>query len=303
MDIRQVRHFVTVAQLGSFSAAAKLLRVTQPALSKSVRNLEQMLGVRLFDRGPGGVRVTLFGERLLSYGLSDEAVAEIDALRGARRGSLHVGAMGAVLDSIVPQAVSRFQRAHPDVNIVIDEGLNDALFGSLFAGKIDIAITTRPVEVIDDSLEWRELLNEPVEFVVGADHPLAARKRIELSELVPFNWIMPPRPEPDRLTLDALFVTAGLSKPRIVIETTSRLFMSAMLRQSRYIGYRSSLARRSELLPLASLDLASDTWSRAIFATFRRKGVIRPAVLAFLQKLEESCRLTRALNSEGRVSA
>lgn len=86
MELRQLRHFVAVVRLASMSAAAEQLGLTQPALSKSNRILEQSLGVRLLDRGPTGVRMTLFGERLKGYAdlvlaLSDEAVEEIDALR------------------------------------------------------------------------------------------------------------------------------------------------------------------------------------------------------------------------------
>jgi DNA-binding transcriptional LysR family regulator len=295
MDLRQLRHFVTVVRFGSFSMAAENLRVTQPALSKSLRALEQSLGVRLLDRGPAGVRMTLFGERLLGYGelvlsLTDEAVDEIDALRGARRGMLHIGGMAAVLRTMVPDAITRFVEARPDVGVVIHEGLNDPLLDSLYAGKLDIVISVPPVDMLHDDYEWRPLREEPVDIVAGKSHPLAARERLRVEELVPYAWVVPPRPEPDRLNLDALFVAAGFPKPRIAVETTSVIFLDAMLCRTEHLSYLTRSTLQGYDTDLAPLRLADKTWSRTLCAVFRRKGVIRPTVLAFVRELERICR-------------
>lgn len=295
MDLRQLRHFVTVVRFGSFSMAAENLRVTQPALSKSLRGLEQSLGVRLLDRGPAGVKMTLFGERLLGYGqlvlsLTDEAVDEIDALRGARRGTLHIGGMAAALRTMVPDALTRFVTARPDVGVVIHEGLNDALLGALYAGKIDIVISVRPVDMLDSDFEWRPLGDEPVDIVASKAHPLADREGLRVDELVPYAWVVPPRPEPDRLNLDAFFIAAGLAKPAIVVETTSVIFLEAMLGRTRHLSYLTRSSLQGHYAGLVGLRLANATWSRTICAVFRRKGVIRPTVLAFLRELERICR-------------
>jgi DNA-binding transcriptional LysR family regulator len=142
------------------SAAAEQLGLTQPALSKSIRMLEQSLGVRLLDRGPAGVRMTLFGERLKAYAdqvlaLSDEAVEEIDALRGARRGSLRIGCVAAMLRSLVPRTVAALRDRYPDVDIIVSEGLNDTLVDALRIGRLDLAITARPEGAGDPDLEFR----------------------------------------------------------------------------------------------------------------------------------------------------
>src|SRR5688500_5623729 len=111
MELPQLRHFVAVFRLANISAAHDQIELKQRAISKSIRMLDQSLGVRLLDRGDAGVRMTLFGERIKVYAdmvfaLSDEAREEIDALRGARRGSLRIGCVAAVLRSLVPQAVA-----------------------------------------------------------------------------------------------------------------------------------------------------------------------------------------------------
>src|SRR3712207_343164 len=159
MELRQLRHFVAVVRLASISAAAEQFGLTQPALSKSIRMLEQSLGVRLLDRGPTGVRMTLFGERLKAYAdmvlaLSDEALEELDALRGARRGSLRIGCVAAVLRSLVPQAVAGLRERYSDVDIIVSEGLNDTLIDALRSGRLDVAITARPEGSNDPDLDF-----------------------------------------------------------------------------------------------------------------------------------------------------
>src|SRR3954466_14453818 len=113
MEIRQLRHLVTVAKFASFGRAAESLNLTQPALSKSIRSLEKSLGVRLFERSAFGVRPTIYGEKLVEYAkmmlsLTSEAEAEIGAMQGARRGTLHVGAVTSVIRDLLPKALGRF---------------------------------------------------------------------------------------------------------------------------------------------------------------------------------------------------
>lgn len=293
MDLRQLRHFSTVVRFGSFSMAAENLRVTQPALSKSLRTLEQSLGVQLLDRGPTGVKVTIFGERLLGYSqlvlsLTDEAIDEIDALRGARRGSLLIGGMAAVLQTLVPDALTRFAATSSDVSVVVHEGLNDVLLNSLYAGKLDIVISVRPMDMLDNDFEWRTIREEPVDIVASRHHPLAGRDDVQIEDLAAFSWVVPPRPEPDRLTLDALFIAASLAKPKIAIETTSVTFLKSMLARTHHLSYltRSNLHQHES--DLVSLRVGKKSWTRTVCAVFRRRGVVRPTVIAFLRELEQA---------------
>ena len=295
MDLRQLRHFVTVAQYGSFSRAADSLRLTQAALSKSVRTLELSLGVRLLDRGPTGVSVTNYGEHLLGYGklllaLSDEAVEELEGLRGGRRGTLNIGALAGALRRVVPEAVLRFSASRPDVRIVVHDGLGDTLISSLLSGALDLAITAQPFEASSNDFEWRVLTEETITFVCGRDHPLAGQGTVRLEDLLRFGWVIPARSEPDRLKLDALFAGAGLAKPLPACETTSIVFLGAMLNQTTHLSYLP-MSRGHEVLPspeLVPLRIAEPTWSRKTCVVFRRKGVVRPIVLAFIEELQRA---------------
>ncbi|MBL0373363.1 LysR family transcriptional regulator [Rhizobium sp. KVB221] len=297
MELRQLRHLVAVARFSGFGAAANHLNLTQPALSKSVRTLEHSIGVRLLERDPSGVRPTIYGERLIEYGklilaLTQEAEIEIDAMRGSRRGTLHIGALTSALREIVPQSLKRFLINYPDVDIRINEELNEALYSALLNGSIDLAIMARPVDPNMEETEYKTLIESPIDVIADKDHALAGRVDISLAELVPYSWVIPPRPEPDRLKLDALFVAAGLPRPKAITETTSAPFQASMIAGSPWLSYlpRSSIENQIGGGRFIALKLAQKTWSRSVCAVFRRRGIVRPTVLSFLQELETTCK-------------
>ncbi|CAN7672942.1 LysR family transcriptional regulator [Neorhizobium sp. LjRoot104] len=303
LDLRQLRHFMAVVHTGSFSMAAENLRLTQPALSKSIRGMEQSLGVRLLDRGPTGIQVTLFGQRLIGYSelllsLADEAVDEIDAMRGARRGSLRIGGMPAALKKLVPDALVRFTAARPDVSLVIHEGLNEVMLPQLFNGKLDIVFTVKPTDILNEDFEWRLVLGEPVEIVAHKSHPLAGRRKLTPEDLVPYNWVLPPLPEPDRITLDGIFRAAGLPKPRVVMETTSVTFMTSIIARTQNLAYLTRASIEGSGMGLVALDFKEVSLMRNIFAVFRRKGELRPTVSALLREIEHTGGTTTSILPE-----
>ncbi|MGO4852910.1 LysR family transcriptional regulator [Phaeovulum sp. W22_SRMD_FR3] len=294
MDFRQLRNLVFVARYASFGVAAEKLNVTQPALSKSIRTLEQSTGVRLLDRGPWGVRPTDFGVRLIEYGeailaLSDEAQDELEALRGAQRGRLRVGGIATMVRTLLPEASRRFLARHPAVNLTLNEELSQALQNQLLNGMIDIALMSRPRSFPDEELEYRDLLQVPIRIVADRNHPLAARDNISLAELTEWLWIIPARPDPDRTALDGLFAAAGLPLPNAICETTSSTFQVSMQTGSPWLSYLSSASAsfggpQGKIVPLR---LNVPTWNRSIGIVHRRHRVHRPLLASFIRELDQ----------------
>lgn len=293
MDFRQLRNLAHVVRYASFGVAAEKLHVTQPALSKSIRALEQSVGVRLLDRGPWGVRPTEYGERLVAYAeavlrLSDEARTEIEAMRGAQRGHLRVGSMTTMVSTVLPVAARRFLADHPGVRLSLNEELSPALQTQLLSGAIDLALMSRPRDFPDEELEFRELLSVPINIVADRDHPLAGRAQLGLADLVDWGWILPARPDPDRTALDRLFSAARLPLPRAICETTSSTFQVTMQAGSPWLSYLSSSSGflrnpQSRLVPLA---LDGPIWIRSIGIAQRRYRVRRPLIDSFVRDLE-----------------
>lgn len=290
LDLRQLRQFLAVAQTGSFSVAADSLGLSQSAMSKSIRALEQQLGVQLLDRGPNGAQVTLFGERLLNYcqlilSLADEAVEEIDAIRGARRGALRIGGLPAALLDLVPDATMRFAARWPDISLLFHEGLNEFLLPLLYNGRIDILFSTKPNEPLNEDFEWRLVRKEPVQIVCADQHPLAKMSDVKLKDLAGYSWVMPPRPEPDRQTIDSLFRSFGLQQPKIVIETTSISFLRSIIRKTNYLSYLTRPGIQEKGSGIIPLEIPGLALHRDLYAAFRRRGVVRPTIISFLKEL------------------
>ena len=292
MEIRQLRHFCAIAELGGFGIAAEHLNMSQPALSKSIRALETSLAVTLMDRGPGGLKLTSYGERLIDYAravlqLTEEARDEMDAMRGARRGKLNIGAITTAQRTILPTAISAFLRTHPDIELRVNEELNNGLVDMLQAGQIDIAIVSRPVQPLPEAMELRVIAATQIVLAVDPLHPLAQRESVSLADLGPYEWIVPPRPEPDRLNLEYLFASESLPAPKVRVETTSAVFQASILAGTDQISYMTASSQnlRENGGFFASLNLNRTTWLREICAVTRRTGSMRPVVRAFLREL------------------
>ncbi|CDZ54905.1 Putative DNA-binding transcriptional regulator [Neorhizobium galegae bv. officinalis] len=284
-----------VARYASFGIAAEKLNVTQPALSKSIRALEESLDVRLLDRGPWGVKPTDYGQRLIEYGelvlsLTDEARNELDAMRGARRGRLRIGAVTTAMREIVPTAIKRFLNAQPEVDVSLNEELNSALYASLLNGAIDIAVMARPKE-ISEEIEFLNLLEIPVDIVADRYHELVKLPKVSLADLIEYRWVIPARPEPDRLALEALFAAAQLPRPLAICETTSSTFQMSMIAGSKWLSYltRTSVFVQGRDAQFVALKLDSRTWTRNIGIAYRRRSVLRPVVMSFVKELEALC--------------
>lgn len=296
MDFRQLRNLVFVARHGSFGIAAEKLNVTQPALSKSVRALEQNIGARLLDRGPWGVKPTAYGARLIEYGevtlaLLDEARTELDAMRGARRGRLHVGAIATMVREPLPAVARQFLAAHPDVDLTLNEELSPALQALLLNGAIDLALMIRPRDFPVEELEFRELVEIPMTIVASRGHPLTLREKVSLADLCDFRWIIPARGDPDRMALDSMFAAAQLPLPRAICETTSSTFQVTMMAGSDWLSYLTSgsIYARGAEAPLVPLKLDAAVWSRMVGIAWRRRHVDRPVMRSFIRLCESAC--------------
>ena len=183
MELRQLRYFRGVARTGSFSAAATEEFVVQSALSRQIRNLEEELGVKLFERTTRSVRLTREGEGLLELAdrvLADVdlVVAEADALRGVVRGKVAVGMMECPPSSLDMAVLLRdFHADHPGVEVALRSGGSERMLDDVRSGELDFAILGLPPTPLDRRLTARTLLVEDLVGLVEVDHRLRTRTR------------------------------------------------------------------------------------------------------------------------------
>jgi DNA-binding transcriptional LysR family regulator len=187
LSLRLLRVFVAVAHRGSFTRAAEQLGLTQPGVSKSVRELERQAGARLVERAPTGVRLTEAGTVLLAHAkaiLAEERAAEdaLHALRGLSRGSLRIGASSTIATYILPSFVQQFSVQHPAIELTLQTARSKAVAGMLVEQRLDIGLIEAPVP--EDSrlkvLPWRE---DELVVVAAPSHPLAPQAPIPIAAL------------------------------------------------------------------------------------------------------------------------
>jgi len=192
MELRTLRVFVEVVRQGGFSQAAKTVFATQSTVSKAVKQLEDEIGTPLLDRVGHHSKLTSAGEVVYRRALAmlaarDDLNAELDALRGLKRGTLRLG-MPPIAGSILfASTFAEYHNRHPGIDIRLTEHGSDRLKEVLLAGEIDLAGVLLPV---GEDFEWQELRNEPLMALLSADHPMARLASVDLAQLTSMPFIL-----------------------------------------------------------------------------------------------------------------
>lgn len=293
LDSRRLKHFLAVYDLRSIGQAAEKLFLTQPALSKSIRQLEEDLEVKLFDRTPLGVVPTVYGDALAQHArvIRSEmrhAETEIANLRGAVKGHVTVGCGPSVAASLMPLATEKLRKAKPGIRFTIIEGLVDTILPALRRGEIDLAVGAWP-RPADSDVTAETLVRDRVCVVAGPRHPLTRKKTVELSDLLEFPWVLPPESQRFRQLLEETFLAKGLSPPVPTVTSNSATFIRTMLLDNVSLSFLpvQSLPLRNRSSTLVALPVAGLSREIEVTITFRERAVIPPAVHALIAALRE----------------
>jgi DNA-binding transcriptional LysR family regulator len=293
LDSRRLKHFLAVYDLRSIGQAAEKLFLTQPALSKSIRQLEEDLEVKLFDRTPLGVVPTVYGDALAQHArvIRSEmrhAETEIANLRGAVKGHVTVGCGPSVAASLMPLATEKLRKAKPGIRFTIIEGLVDTILPALRRGEIDLAVGAWP-RPADSDVTAETLVRDRVCVVAGPRHVLTRKKTVELSDLLEFPWVLPPESQRFRQLLEETFLAKGLSPPTPSVTSNSATFIRTMLLDNLSLSFlpMQSLPLKNRSSTLVALPVAGLSREIEVTITFRERAVIPPAVHALIAALRE----------------
>jgi DNA-binding transcriptional LysR family regulator len=301
----KLQHFsvvAAVAQTGSMGKAARQLAISQPVVSKVIADLEQMLGVRLFDRSARGVEPTFYGRALLkrSVALFDDiktSVEEIRFLADPTAGELRVGMTEASFAGLGASIVEQLWLRHPRLSVRVLQAESAALLNhDLPARRIELAVTPMPVSALPDELDAKILFQDRMHVVAGVKSRWVRRpkitskiaSKITWADLVDEPWCVPPLENPDNLVGAAIadaFAAVGF-KPRIAVATSpSPHLVARMLENGRLLGLmtdthlRFFLAKRFAVRKLP-IELPHRPWSVAIIRL--RHRTISPAAQLFI---------------------
>ena len=194
LKLHQLRAFVEVARQGSIRAASRLSGLSQPALTKSIQELEQVLGARLFIRRQQGVVMTDVGDNFFRHAslvLEELRVAQEDIQQrlGLAGGRVNIGVGGSVARTIMPQVITQFHREYPLVKVRIVEGQLVSMIPELRQGELDFTINTYDQSHLDQELSFEKMMQREYRVVVRKGHPM--EKARSLAALQQCNWTMP----------------------------------------------------------------------------------------------------------------
>jgi len=185
MELRQLRSFIAVAEDGVISRAAQRLHLTQSALSRQIKALEEDLGVTLLERSAHSVKLTQEGEVLLKEGrgVLERADAAVTKVRAAGKAVLlRVGYAPTLTAGILPLAISAFTQKHPRVRVELLDLSSTEMRTGLDQGSLDVVMTVKPAK-LDEAIHWESLLQEAWCVAMSPNHPLNAKKSISPAQL------------------------------------------------------------------------------------------------------------------------
>jgi DNA-binding transcriptional LysR family regulator len=255
MKLRDLHVLMTVAQAGSMSKAATLLHTTQPAVSRSIAELEGTLGVRLLERGPQGVEPTAYGRVLLEGGVAvfddlRRAVKNIEFLADPAAGEVRIGCTPILAASFVSAVVERLSRRYPRMVFHLVTAYAEPLRRALQERKVDLLVVRRFVPTAEERLEFEALFDDSYVIAAGASNRWVRRRRIELAELSGEPWTLPPPGSVIASLATELFRARGLDTPRTAVVTDSPEARIGLLATGRFITiFPASISRFPTMRP------------------------------------------------------
>ncbi|WP_397474567.1 LysR family transcriptional regulator [Pusillimonas sp.] len=307
-----LEYFIEICRFGSIAQAAKHLGVSQPALSKAIRRLEQIAGARLLDRNARGVNPTEMGRILVQR--ASLILYELDATRsvlqemsGVRTGSVSMGVPPTLNHGFIPDMVELACQQRPKLHFRVSEGLFQSLIPRLRLGELDFIISSpTPAEALATDLRCEPLGSNLFVACVGADHPLAKLDSFPDEALHEYGWVLVPPPGVLRDQLDHLFQQRGLQALEPQVETSSTVLSKALITRQNFIGFLplEVFAAEEQAGLIQRLSLPWLYWRRELTLVSRRSRALTPAAeyMVELIRHEAATRLERPPQPRHRVS-
>lgn len=239
MEIRQLRAFVAIAEAKTFTAGARIVHVTQAAISMQIRQLEDEVSIPLFTRTPRRVILTEAGETLLERARKilrehDAAVAEIAEIVGSEHGRLRLGSASAMFATEqLPNILQRLREKFSQAEITVVSGTSQTLIQKILGGEVDTAFVSLPVE--SNNIQTELLFSDEIVAIAHPSHPLAKQKVISAATLAGESLILGEQGGNTRRQIDDFFIASGV-KPNIMMELSRQEAINQMVENNMGVG-------------------------------------------------------------------
>lgn len=292
---RHLDVLLAVAAEGSMQRAAQRVHLTQPAISKLVREMEEMFGAVLFERSKRGVVLTESGRALAARAEYlrneiDRAREEVAAIGRGTLGSLRIGALPVAESRLLPQSLMALRKVAPQLQIRVQEGTTASLLDQLRRGEIDCVIGRLDPHATGRDLNTERLVKLPTRIVVRRQHPLSGRGRVTPEHLASYPWVLPQPGAPIRIVIESVFSAAGLVPPVPLVESAMIRLNFELVRASDMIGVMPDDAAQAYAAARSLTILPLELGDRLPFVgVTTRPAPPSQALTLFLRLLRETC--------------
>lgn len=287
MDLRDLRYFETIAELEHVGRASARLHRTQPALTSSIRRLEQDCGAPLFEKSGRGIRITSAGKVLLKWAQRmrfdvEDAKREMSAIGQGLVGRVRIGIVPTAAQFLLPAVARQLLQEAPEVTLSTAVGLIDSLKPKLRAGEIDLLVGTESAD--EAGYTSRVLTEDPVVVAAVEGHELFGG-RPGLKDLTAYRWALQPPGAPTRDWLDHTFDRKRLPRPRVQVETTMLLVLPALIAQTGLLSFisRQILVEGFANTGLKEVPVKEAVMRRRLVVSHRENSYLSPAALRVIE--------------------
>ena len=292
IKLTALQALVVAIEEGSLRAAARRLGISQPAVTKAVRDLERTVGAAVLQRSTAGVFPTAQGKVLLEHGRRalrelDEACAQIDQLGGSMIGELGVSAVPLAVMLLIPKTMQTFGRAYPDIQLRLREELYVAQLTLLREGEVDVVVGPIPDDLPVGEFEVEQLMPIQMAVVVGRGNPLAHTN--SLAQLMGERWVFTSLTGKSGYARQ-LFQMHGMTPPAPAAVVNSTLALLSLLTQGDYVGL---MPLQIAMHPLAApfmtvVPIKEGHLPLTLGAIVRRNAMLKPALRHFVAHLQRA---------------
>lgn len=291
LRLRHLQVLLSLASTGNLSQSAADLNTTQPALSKWLKELEQDVGLPLFERHARGLRPTSYGEALIEHARRigarlDNARDDMEALRDGSSGLVRIGTSGVAAADTVPLAVAQLLRNLPRAQVRLEESTMNQLLPQLARGELDIVVGRSAQGALDPQICTQALYDEPIDLVSRPGHPLTEKRALSWDDVCAWSWIIWPQGTPVRNAMESALIAAGRTLPAHFVESNSAVLNLTLLNHTDLLGVASHRAalrfQRLGALRILPFELAG---SGSVSMYWRADGAERAAVSSAMDSL------------------
>jgi DNA-binding transcriptional LysR family regulator len=296
VSLRDLRVLVSVIESGSMGKAARMLATSQPAISRSIADLEHAFGVRLLDRSAYGVEPTPYGRALLRRGIAifdelGQGLKDVRFLADPNVGELAIATSIAIGEGFVSDAIRSLSRRYPRLSFQVLASDTTTAYRALLDRKVDFAVLHAIEAISLEHVNMEVLLLDPHVVVAGAQNPLARRRRLKLADLVGEPWVLPPPGSPYASVVSEVFRASGLAAPSAVANSTLPV-RAALLATGDFLSMVPRIVMqfppKKHLLGVLSVALPQT--AKPLVLMTRKNRTLNPAAGLFIDQLRNIAR-------------